>query len=84
MKHQPLNAIRVGDKILDTIFRIEKNPFVFRECPEIPTKNKIYRQAVCLSWLIIYKISSLEILVLGIIHSSHKKSKVRKLRFKSN
>jgi len=36
IKHQPLNAIRVGDKILKTIDRIEKNPFAFRECEEIP------------------------------------------------
>ncbi len=31
IKHQPLNAIRVGDKIFETIDRIEKNPLTFRE-----------------------------------------------------
>lgn len=32
IKHQPLNAIRVGDKIFETINRIEQNPLAFREC----------------------------------------------------
>mgnify|MGYP006287025089 FL=1 len=43
IKHQPLNAIRVGDKIFETIDRIEHNPMAFRECEEIPTKTKVYR-----------------------------------------
>ena len=38
---QPLNAIRVGDKILKTINHIEKNPFAFRECEE---KIKSFRK----------------------------------------
>ncbi|HKK81960.1 MAG TPA: type II toxin-antitoxin system RelE/ParE family toxin [Prolixibacteraceae bacterium] len=80
IKHQPLNAVRVGDKIFETIDRIEQKPLVFRECEEIPTKTKIYRKAVCMSWLIIYKIKASEIIVLGIIHSSRKASKVKTLR----
>lgn len=80
IKLQPLNAIRVGDKIFETIDRIEQNPTAFRVCEEIPTKTKMYRKAVCMSWLIIYKIKVSEIIVLGIIHGSRKASKVRKLR----
>jgi plasmid stabilization system protein ParE len=80
IKHDPLNAIRVGDRIFETIDRIEQNPLVFRECEEIPTKTKIYRKAVCMSWIIIYKIKASEIVVLGIIHGSRRASKVRKLR----
>ncbi len=80
INHQPLNAIRVGDKIFETIDRIKQNPLTFRECEEIPTKTKIYRKAVCMSWLIIYKIKSFEIIVLGIIHGSRSASKVRHLR----
>jgi plasmid stabilization system protein ParE len=80
IKHQPLNAIRVGDRLFETIDRIEQNTLAFRECEEIPTKTKIYRKAVCMSWLIIYKIKVSEIVVLGIIHSSRRASKVRKLR----
>jgi plasmid stabilization system protein ParE len=80
IKHQPLAAIRVGDKIFQTIDRIEKNPLAFRECWEIPTKTKIYRQAVCMSWLIIYKVKANQIVILGIIHSSRKPSRIRSLK----
>ena len=80
IKHQPLNAIRVGDKIFEAIDRIEQNPLGFRECEEIPTKTKIYRKAVCMSWNIIYKIKASEIVVLGIIHGSRRASKIRKLK----
>ena len=62
------NAIRVGDEILKTFDRIENNPLAFRECEGIPTVNKIYRKAICLSWIIIYKIKPAEIVILGIIH----------------
>jgi len=80
IKQQPLNAIRVGDRIFETIDRIEQNPLAFRECEEIQTKTKIYRKAVCMSWLIIYKIKASEIVVLGVIHGSRRASKVKKLR----
>ena len=79
IKHQPLNAIRVGDKIFETIDRIEQNPRAFRECEEIPTKTKIYRKAVCMSWNIIYKVKASEIVVLGIIHGSRRSSRVIRL-----
>ena len=80
VKHEPLSAIHVGDKIFETIDRIKKNPFVFRECQEIPTKNKIYRKAVCLSWLIIYKIKLDEIVILGIIHSHRSIERIKGVR----
>jgi plasmid stabilization system protein ParE len=62
VKHQPINAIKVGDKIFETFDRIQLNPFSFRECGEIQTETKLYRKAVCMSWLIIYKVSGSEIL----------------------
>lgn len=80
IKHEPLNAIRVGDEILKTIDRIEKNPSAFRECEEIPTINKIYRKAICLSWLIIYKIKPSEIVILGIIHGHRSQLRIKRLR----
>ena len=80
IQHQPINAIHVGDKIFETFERIEKNPFSFRECEEIPTKTKIYRKATCMSWLIIYKIKITEIIILGIIHGSRKASRVRSFK----
>jgi plasmid stabilization system protein ParE len=80
IKHEPLNAIHVGDEILKTFEHIEKNPLAFRACEEIPTKNKIYRKAVCLNWLIIFKIKPAEIVVLGIIHGHRKSSRLRGFR----
>lgn len=80
VKRQPINAVRVGDKIMETIERIERNPLSFCECEEIPTLSKIYRKAVCMSWLVIYKIIASKIIILGIIHSSRRPSSVRKLR----
>ena len=76
--HQsPLNAIKVGDAFFTLFDRIEKNPFAFKECPELLTSSKIYRQAVCHSWLVIYKITLTEIIILGIIHGSRKPSKLK-------
>jgi plasmid stabilization system protein ParE len=78
--HEPLNAIHVGDEILKTFDRIENSPLAFRECEEIPTVKKIYRKAVCLSWLIIYKIKPSEIVILGIIHGHRRPSRIKSLR----
>jgi plasmid stabilization system protein ParE len=80
INHQPLNAIRVGDAIFATIDQIALNPYVFRECEEIPTKNKIYRKAVCQSWLIIYRISTIEVIIIGVLYASRRASKIRGLR----
>ena len=80
VKHQPLNAVRVGDEIFKTFERIKQNPLMFRECEEITSKTKIYRKAVCMSWNIIYKIMPSEIIILGIIHGSRRASKIRELK----
>jgi plasmid stabilization system protein ParE len=80
VNHQPINAKKVGDKIFDTIARIQQNPFQFKSCEELATKSKIYRKAICLSWLIIYKVVNDEIRVLGIIHSSRNPSIIKSLR----
>jgi plasmid stabilization system protein ParE len=77
---QPLNAIKVGDAIFTTIDKIAANPYAFKECEEIPTKTKMYRRASCLSWTIIYKISGIEIVILGIIHKARRPSRVKALR----
>lgn len=80
INHQPLNAIKVGDAFFATIDRIALNPLAFKECEELPTKKKIYRRAICFSWLVIYKIAGIEIIILGVMHSSRKPSAFRKLR----
>ncbi len=80
VNHQPLNAIKVGDAIFDTIERIQNNPYAFKECEEIPTKTKMYRKATCHSWYIIYKIIGPNIIILGIIHASRKPTQIKSLR----
>ena len=76
-RQQPLNAFKVSIAIERAIEKIGQHPFAFRECEEIPTKTKIYRKAICLSWLIIYKITSTEVIILAVIHSSRKPSMIK-------
>lgn len=76
----PATAIKVGDAIYAAIDRIERNPLAFRECEELPTTSKKYRRALCYSWVIIYKVTDTEIIILGIIHSARRPSAIRKLR----
>lgn len=79
-KQQPLSALKVNEAIENTITKISENPFAYKECEQLQTKFKIYRQTVCLSWLIIYKISTNEILILSIIHGARNPSQIKALR----
>jgi plasmid stabilization system protein ParE len=80
INQQPLNAIKVGDAFFTSIDKIALNPFAFKECAQLPTKTKMYRQASCYSWYIIYKITATEIVILGIIHQSRKPTRLKALR----
>ncbi len=80
IKKQPLNAIKVGDAIFDMISHIGENPFVYRECEELPTKTKMYRRVVCFSWLIIYKITLTEVVILGVVHGSRRPTNFKRLK----
>lgn len=80
IQHQPQNAIKVGDKIFETIDRIGANPLQFKTCEEIPKKYSIYRKAICQSWLIIFKIMNEKILILGIIHASRNPNQIKSLK----
>lgn len=66
----PLTAIKIVDKIYTKIESIKTNPFAFKECEPLKTTNKIYRQARCYKWLIVYKTLKNKIIVLGVIHGS--------------
>ncbi len=77
---QPVNAIKIGDAIFSTIDRISINPFTFKECEYIRTKTKIYRQAACYKWSIIYRVTGMEIIILGVIHQSRKPARLKALR----
>ena len=74
------NSIKVGKTILAEIDIISLNPYSFKECKYLPTKSKMYRQILCLSWSIIYRIIEDEIVVLGIVNSARKPSMIKKLR----
>lgn len=80
VNHQPLNAAKVADAIFTTIDRIAANPFVFQEYEVLATKKKLYRRAVCHSWLIIYKIYHDYIEVVGVFHKSVQPSRIKVLR----
>ena len=78
--HQPENAVKMGDRIFQTIDRISIHPHAFKACEQLPSKAKKYRQAICSSWLVIYKIEKSEIVILGVIHSAVKPSKIKSLK----
>ncbi len=78
--HQPMNAVKVGDALFAAIDQIGLRPYHFKECSLLPTKSKMYRQTLCLSWYIIYKIVDTQITILGIIHVSRKPSKRKAMK----
>ena len=78
-KKEPLNAIKIGNSFFRKIETTGNNPFVFRECESLKTKEKLYREAACHKWSIIYKIQLNQILILAIIHQSRNPSKLKKL-----
>src|SRR5664279_3007904 len=80
INQQPLNAVKVTEAIFETIKKIGQNPLAYRECEQLPTKTKIYRRAVCLSWIIIYKITKSGTLILSVIHGSRSPLRIKKLR----
>lgn len=80
VQQQPMNAIRVGDAIDATIQRIAQTPTAFKEVAEMPTVSRMYRRAVCLSWSIVFRIKNEEVLILGIVHTASRSSKLRVLR----
>lgn len=79
-QQSPLNADKVGEAIYATIKRIAENPLYYQECKYMLTKAKMYRQAICLSWFIIYKITATEVIILGVLPQANHPSKFKALR----
>lgn len=77
---QPLNAIKVGEGIHQTMLKIKKNPLIYAVCENIPTKTKIYREARYKTWLIIFKIKNMELIILGVLSCKQKPSQFNKLK----
>lgn len=78
-KKQPLNAIKVGEGINKTMTKIVDNPLIYAECENIPTKTKIYREAGFKTWLIIFKVKSDQVTILGVISSKRKPTRFKKM-----
>ncbi len=49
INQQPLNATKIGQAIFAMLDKISFNPLVFRQCVQLPSKDKIFRQASCYS-----------------------------------
>jgi plasmid stabilization system protein ParE len=54
-------------------------PFYFPECPARRTKAKLYRQALCKNYKIIFKIDQEIISIIGIVHNSRSKSFIKRI-----
>jgi plasmid stabilization system protein ParE len=70
IKHQPVNAEKVGNALFAAIEKIAVNPNGYEECQELLTKRKMYRRAVCMSWVIYFRVKRQTILLLRVIHSA--------------
>jgi plasmid stabilization system protein ParE len=80
VKLQPLNAVKIGDGIQDTMNKIILNPTIYSECENIPTKAKIYREAVYKTWQIVFKLKDNNVTVLGVLSGKRKPSRYRKIK----
>ena len=79
VKLQPLNAVKVGDGIQKAMNKIIFNPTIYAECENIPTKSKIYREAVYKTWQIVFKLKGNTVTILGVFSGKRKPSRFRKI-----
>ena len=79
-KHQPLNAVKIGNGINKAMSKIIDNPLIYAVCENLPTKSKIYREAAYKTWLIIFKVKNNNITILGVLSGKRKASSFKKLR----
>ena len=77
---QPLNAIKVSFGINCTMNKIIMNPTIYAECENIPTKSKIYREAVYKTWQIIFKLKGNKVTILGVLSGKRKPSRFREIK----
>lgn len=64
---QPANALKIADGINRTLNKIVRNPFIYAQCENLPTKTKLYREALYKTWLIVFKIVGYEVIILGVL-----------------
>jgi plasmid stabilization system protein ParE len=78
VKLQPLNAVKVAKGINATMNQIILNPTIYSECENIPTKSKIYREAVYKTWQIVFKLKGNNVTILGVLSGKIKPSRFKK------
>lgn len=78
VNHQPINAVKVARGINETMDKIILNPTIYAECENIPTKTKIYREAVYKTWQIVFKLKGKNITILGVLSGKIKPSRFKK------
>lgn len=79
-KLQPLNAIKIGNGINKAMNNIINDPLIYSECENLPNKTKIYREATYKTWLIVFKVVSHNITILGVLSRKRKTSSFKKLK----
>ncbi len=80
---EPINAIKVARGINHSMEKIIENPTSYSKCENLPRKSKIYREARYKSWLIIFKLTISEVIILGVLNGKQKPSSFKNLRSKS-
>jgi toxin ParE1/3/4 len=75
-----IQAIRYEETIDKLTEELNYNYLIYPECNHITTKNKIYRNIILDSHLIIYRITPQRIEVLRVLHSHSSISKIRSSR----
>lgn len=78
------DSLRNARNVVSNIVRLSRSlsyiPFRFAECPELPTKNKIYRKVNYASYKIVYRVKGSRVEILSIFHSSQNPKKLKALR----
>jgi Txe/YoeB family toxin of Txe-Axe toxin-antitoxin module len=79
----PATATALLNRIVELINDIEKMPFMFPECKQLPTKNKMYRVAfLSAQYSIIYKVSRDTIIYILLFNNRQNPDKIKKIRTK--
>jgi hypothetical protein len=72
-------VVKAAAGINKTMSKIIDNPLAYAECENIPTKTKIYREAGYKSWLVIFKVKSKQVTILGVLSGKQKAATFKSL-----
>ena len=73
-------AYKFRVKFLEIVNELGNGYLLFPECRLLPTKHKIYRNAIWRDYLFVYKILKGKILVLGVFHAKQNPVKLKPFR----